>query len=66
MPIFFDGLFADWAVLERIEQAGARMRETRGRIGDVLEVLRTRRTAAEAELAQAQKRRDEYITQAKM
>ena len=36
---FFDGLFADWAVMDRIEQAQSQVKKTRGQIEKVLRQL---------------------------
>lgn len=46
---FFDGIFADWAVLDRIENSQAQVQETRAQIGRVLDYLRTRMSSAAAE-----------------
>ena len=36
---FFDGLFADWTVMDRIEQAQGQVKKTRGQIESVLRQL---------------------------
>ena len=46
---FFDGIFADWAVLDRIQNSQAQVQETRNQIGRVLDYLRTQMDAAAAE-----------------
>ncbi len=37
---FFDGLFADWAVLDHINQAQSRVEDTKGQIKRVLALLK--------------------------
>ena len=46
---FFDGIFADWAVLDRIQNSQAQVHGTRNQIGRVLDYLRTQMDAAAAE-----------------
>lgn len=46
---FFDGIFADWAVLDRIQNSQAQVQETRNQIGRVLDYLRAQMDAAAAE-----------------
>jgi len=48
---FFDGIVADWAVLERIHQSQEQIGETRNRINSVLTHLHTlmEQTGAEKE-----------------
>ena len=40
---FFDGLFADWAVLDHINQAQSRVENTKGQIKRVLALLKKMR-----------------------
>lgn len=46
---FFDGIFADWAVLDRIQNSQAQVQGTRAQIGQVLDYLRTQMDTAAAE-----------------
>lgn len=47
---FFDGIFADWAVLDRIRQSQEQVQYTRSQISGVLAHLRTLMDQAETEL----------------
>ena len=47
---FFDGLFADWAVMDRIDQAQSQVRRTRDQISSVLRKLEGLVTAANTEM----------------
>lgn len=58
---FFDGLFADWAVLDRIHQSQEQVRGTRDQIGNVLMRLETMLDRGERELAEKRARRDELV-----
>ena len=58
---FFDGLFVDWAVMDRISQSQAAVEGTRGQIVSVLDRLGTMTAAAERERAETQTRLDTLI-----
>lgn len=60
---FFDGLFADWAVLDRIKQSSAQVRHTRTQIEEVLAQLDRLADAAAQEQAQKKYRLDELVRQ---
>lgn len=49
---FFDGLFVDWAVLDKIKQSQAEVQNTIGQIEDVLEGLRGMGAATDERLSQ--------------
>lgn len=58
---FFDGLFVDWAVMDRINQSQAAVEGTRGQIVSVLDRLETMTDVAERERAETQARLDALI-----
>lgn len=47
---FFDGLFADWAVMEQIEQAVRQVNNTKSQLSDVLNRLQEMETTTQLEL----------------
>ena len=58
---FFDGLFADWAVLERIGQSSAQVQGTRHQIERVLSQLNDMTAAARQEQARLQQQLDALV-----
>lgn len=58
---FFDGLFADWAVLDRIHQSQEQVRSTRDQIGSVLMRLEAMLDRTEREQAEDRARRDRLV-----
>lgn len=58
---FFDGLFVDWAVMDRINQSQAAVEGTRGQIVSVLDRLKAMTAAAERERSETQTRLDALI-----
>ena len=58
---FFDGLFVDWAVMDRINQSQAAVEGTRGQIVSVLDRLKAMTAAAEREHSETQARLDALI-----
>lgn len=58
---FFDGLFADWAVLDRIHQSQEQVRGTRDRIRGVLSRLEAMLEGTEEELARNGEERDRLV-----
>ncbi len=48
---FFDGLFADWAVLDHINQAQSRVENTKGQIKRVLALLKKMREDIDVQIA---------------
>ena len=48
---FFDGLFADWAVLDHINQAQSRVENTKGQIKRVLALLKKMREDVDVQIA---------------
>lgn len=61
---FFDGLFADWAVLDRIQQSSAQVRHTRTQIEELLAQLGRLADAAAQEHAAAKARAEQLVRQA--
>lgn len=59
---FFDGLFADWAVLDRIHDAQKQVRGTREEIDGVIIRLRTMEQDVDRELADAEAERERLLT----
>lgn len=62
---FFDGLFADWTVLDKISQSKTQIHKTRGQIGSVLSKLDELLRAANGEENCAKAELDELVLQAK-
>ncbi|WP_294514993.1 hypothetical protein [uncultured Intestinimonas sp.] len=58
---FFDGLFVDWGVMDRINQSQAAVEETRGRITAVLDRLNAMSDGAERESAETRERLDALV-----
>lgn len=63
---FFDGLIADWAVLDHISEAQEQVEKTTTRIQSVVWKLETMETAAKQEQKQLQLRLDELIVEANL
>ncbi len=61
---FFDGLFADWAVMDRIQQAQGRVQNTRAQISSVLNRLEQMSRENERERTQAKEELDRLILRA--
>ena len=60
---FFDGLFADWAVLDHIHDAQQQVEGTRDQIDSVLIRLRTMEQDTVRELAEVEAERERLLTQ---
>lgn len=58
---FFDGLFADWAVLDRISQSKSQVQSTKSQIESVLSRLNTMLKAAEQEQIQIKTKMDTLV-----
>lgn len=61
---FFDGLFADWAVLDRIHNSQSQVQKTRDQIWRVLDRLQDLETAADQEQASLEQERENFIVRA--
>ena len=58
---FFDGLFADWAVLDKISQSQSQVQRTKGQIESVLSRLDSMLNAVEQEQAQVRNQLDTLV-----
>lgn len=63
---FFDGLFADWTVLDKISQSQSQVQQTRSRINDVLSQLNKMMATAEQERSVTRAKLDELILKVDM
>ena len=63
---FFDGLFADWTVMDHISRAQSQVRSTRAQIQRVLNRLEVMLRTTEQEAARAKTLRDEHILAAEI
>lgn len=61
---FFDGLFVDWTVMDKISQSQSQVDETRSKIERILGRLEYRLKTAEQELTQTQAALEEWVLQA--
>ena len=61
---FFDGLFADWAVLDKISQSQSQVQATRSQIESVLSRLNTMLSTAEREQVQLKNKLDTMVREA--
>ena len=60
--VFFDNIFTDWAVLDKISHARAQAQQTKGQIDSLLAGLQAQLTEAQAALQAAQRAHDALIT----
>lgn len=63
---FFDGLFADWAVLDKISQSQSQVHQTKGQIENVLSRLNSMMSAAEREQTQLKNKLDALVRGAQL
>ena len=63
---FFDGLFADWAVLDKINQSQSNMQHTRNQIEDVLSKLRDMDATTDRTISRLQAEKDSVIASAEL
>lgn len=63
---FFDGLFADWAVMERIKDSQTQVQNTKRQIEQVLRQLEGMLQSAESELTQTKAKLDELVLRAQV
>lgn len=61
---FFDGLFADWAVLDKIEESQGQVKQTKQQIESVLQKLARMLDAAEKDLSDTKAKLDELVVNA--
>ncbi len=58
---FFDGLFADWAVLDKIGQSQRQVQETKGTIEQVLMKLQDMETAVDQKIGKMEREKAEVV-----
>lgn len=63
---FFDGLFADWAVLDKISQSQSQVQNTKSQIEGVLSRLNSMMQAVDQEQAQIKNKIDTLVRQAQV
>lgn len=63
---FFDGLFVDWAVLDRISQSKSQVQSTQSQIEEVMARLQAMLQNADGELAQIDQQLDERVLSAQV
>ena len=63
---FFDGLFADWAVLDKISQSQSQVQQTKSQIGQVLSRLNSMMSDAEREETLLKSRLDTLVRDAQL
>ena len=63
---FFDGLFADWAVMDKISQSQSQVQNTKNQIESVLSRLSSNMSAVEQEQAQVKKKLDTLVLNAQL
>lgn len=61
---FFDGLFADWAVLDKIEESQGQVKQTKQQIESVLQKLAGMLDTAEKDLSDTKAKLDELVVNA--
>ena len=61
---FFDGLFADWAVMDKISQSQSQVQSTKNQIDSVLSRLNSMMSAAEREQVQTKSKLDALVLEA--
>lgn len=61
---FFDGLFADWAVLDKIEKSKQQVEKTKEQIGEVVNTLKLMVSTAENEQSKIKQKLNELIVNA--
>ena len=62
--VFFDNIFTDWAVLDKISHARAQAQQTKGQIDSLLTGLQAQLAKAKADLRAAQRAHDALVTDA--
>ena len=61
---FFDGLFADWAVGDKISQSMNSFSSTKGQISSTLDKLSSMEKAADNEIARLKLQLDDFVVKA--
>ena len=63
---FFDGLFADWAVLDHINQAQSRVENTKGQIKRVLALLKKMREDIDVQIADEKEKQEQLAVETEL
>ena len=63
---FFDGLFADWAVLDHINQAQGQVENTKEQIQRVLTLLKKRRRDVDSQIADEKEKQEQLAVEAEL
>ena len=63
---FFDGLFADWAVLDHINQAQSRVENTKGQIKRVLALLKKMREDVDTQIADEKEKQEQLAVETEL
>ena len=63
---FFDGLFADWAVLNHINQAQSRVENTKDQIKRVLALLKKMREDVDVQIADEKEKQEQLAVETKL
>ena len=63
---FFDGLFADWAVLDHINQAQSRVENTKGQIKRVLALLKKMREDVDVQIADEKEKQEQLAVETEL
>lgn len=58
---FFDGLFADWTVLDKISQSQSQVERTKNQINDVIKKLETLKKETENQVREQERRRNALV-----
>ena len=63
---FFDGLFADWAVLDHINQAQSRVENTKSQIKRVLALLKKMREDVDVQIADEKEKQEQLAVETEL
>ena len=63
---FFDGLFADWAVLDHINQAQSRVENTKGQIKRVLALLKKMREDVDVQIVDEKEKQEQLAVETEL
>ena len=63
---FFDGLFADWAVLDHINQAQSRVENTKDQIKRVLALLKKMREDVDVQIADEKEKQEQLAVETEL
>ena len=66
ISFFFDGLFADWAVLDHINQAQSRVENTKDQIKRVLALLKKMREDVDVQIADEKEKQEQLAVETEL